>query len=219
MSHPSDGFTGIVHAEVKQFIGELSPEADPLVAEMEAWSAENGFPLVGRASGHTCEWLTRAIGGRRVFEFGSGFGFSAYFFARAVGEGGIVIGSEFDEPELVVHKRMFAGHPLASRIDLRHGDAFEIFADIPDADGPFDVVFIDIHKEGYAAALATAVPRLRRGGLLIADNVLWGGKVARPADDERTAALQAFDRLAFADPRLDCAILPVGDGLLVARVR
>lgn len=219
MSHPSDGFTGIVHPEVKRFIADLSPEDDPLIAEMEAWSAANKFPLVGRASGHVCEWLTRSIGGRRVFEFGSGFGYSAYFFARAVGEGGLVIGSELDGHELVEHRRMFAGHPLAPRIDLRQGDAFAIFASIPVADGLFDVVFVDIHKEGYAAALEASVPRLRPGGLLLADNVLWGGKVARPADDERTAALQAFDRLAFADARLDCAILPVGDGLLVARVR
>ena len=216
MSHPSDGFTGIVHPEVKQFIVDLSPETDPLIAQMEAWSATNKFPLVGRASGHACEWLTRSVGGRRVFEFGSGFGYSAYFFARAVGEGGQVIGSELDAHELVEHRRMFAGHPLAPRIDLRQGDAFAVFAA---TEGLFDVVFVDIHKEGYAPALEVAVPRLRPGGLLIADNVLWGGKVARPADDERTAALQAFDRLAFADPRLDCVILPVGDGLLVARVR
>lgn len=215
MSHPSDGFTGIVHPEVKRFIEVSSPEVDPLVAQMEAWAAANKFPLVGRASGKVCEWLTRSIGGRRVFEFGSGYGFSAYFFARAVGDGGQVIGSEVDEHELVEHRRLFAGHPLAARIDLRHGDAFAIFAA---TEGLFDVVFVDIHKEGYLAALEAAVPRLRPGGLLIADNVLWGGKVARPATDASTLALQEFDRRALADPRLDVVILPVGDGLLVARV-
>jgi caffeoyl-CoA O-methyltransferase len=216
VSHPSDGFTGIVDPEVKRFVEALSPEQDPLVATMEAWAAEHRFPLVGHASGRVCEWLTRSIGGRRVFEFGSGYGYSAYFFARAVGEGGSVIGSEFDEHELVEHRRMFAGHPLAARIDLRHGDAFAIFAA---TEGLFDVVFIDIHKEGYVAALEAAVPRLRKGGLVIADNALWGGKVARPAEDANTAALQDFDRRAFADPRLECVLLPVGDGLLVARVR
>lgn len=214
MSHPSDGFTGIVHPEVKAFVAALRPEPDPLVAALEDEARRRNFPLIGRASGQVLELLALAIGARRVFEFGSGYGFSAYFFARAVGDGGLVIGTDKDQHEIDTHRRLFAGHPLAGRVDLRVGDAFDVFRA---TEGEFDAVLIDIHKEGYVAALELAVPRLRSGGLLIADNVLWGGKVARPAPDPATAALQEFDRRLFADARLDAVILPVGDGLAVAR--
>lgn len=218
MSHPADARVPIVHPDIDRYLGELAGDDDPLVAAMEAYGASRGFPLVGRASGRWLELLTRLVGGRRVFEFGSGYGYSAFFFARAVGEGGEVVGTEKDAHEIDAHERLFAGHPLKARVRLHLGDAFATFAATP---GSFDVVFVDIHKQGYVAALEAAVPRLRPGGLLLADNVLWGGKVTRPAapDDDSTAALQDFNRRLFADPRLDVAILPACDGLAVARVR
>ncbi len=215
LSHPSDGFTGILHPEVRAWLGSLAVEEDPLVAALESYGRERGFPMVGRLSGRWCELLARMVGARRVFEFGSGYGYSAFFFARAVGPEGEVIGSEKDQHELDAHARLFAGHPLKARIDLRLGSAFEIF----DAtEGDFDVVFIDIHKAGYLQALEAAVPRLRPGGLLLADNVLWGGKVAREVEpgDESTATLQAFTRALYARPQLQPMILPVEDGLAVA---
>jgi predicted O-methyltransferase YrrM len=218
VSHPSDGFTTIVHPEVQALLAGLAGPDDPILERLERYGAERHFPLIGRASGRWLELLTRAIGGRRVFEFGSGYGYSAFFFARAVGDGGAVIGSEKDAHELVAHRELFAGHPLAARIDLRLGSAFDVFAA---TDGEFDAVLIDIHKEGYVDALQVAVPRLRSGGLLLADNALWGGKVARAAapDDDATRALQEFDRRLASDPRLLSAILPVGDGLAVGLKR
>jgi predicted O-methyltransferase YrrM len=213
MSHPSDGFTGILHPEVKAYVAALAGDEDPLLAAMEAHCAERNFPLIGRPSGRWLELLTLAIGGRRVFEFGSGFGYSAFFFARAVGPDGEVIGSERDAHELDTHRRFFRSHPLAARIDLRIGDAFETFRA---TQGDFDAVLIDIHKQGYVEALELAVPRIRKGGLLLADNVLWGGKTARKAEDADTATLQEFNRRVFADPRLRSGVLPSGDGLLVA---
>jgi predicted O-methyltransferase YrrM len=215
MSHPSDGFTGIVHPEVVGYLDDLFEEPDPLVAQLESHAQERNFPLIGRAAGRWLELLTRMIGGRRVFEFGSGYGFSAFFFARAVGEGGEVIGSECDEWEIEAHQRLFGDHSMGKRIDIRHGDAFEVFAG---TSGDFDVVFMDIHKAGYLDALAAAVPRIRPGGLLLADNVLWGGKTARPAapDDSSTQALRHFNALVASDERLLAGILPACDGLAVA---
>jgi len=218
MSHPSDGFTGIVHPEVRDYMGTLAREDDPIVARMEAYAAERGFPLIGREAGQWLAQLTVMIGGRRVFELGSGWGFSAYFFARAVGPEGEVIGSEKDAWELDAHRRLFSDHPYASRIDIRQGGAFEVLAG---TQGDFDVVFCDIDKQGYPRALDEGVARLRPGGLFLADNVLWGGKTARPAapDDPSTQALRAFNETFFAHPGLDALILPVGDGLAVGRKR
>ena len=161
------------------------------------------------------ELLCRSIGARRVFEFGSGFGYSAYFFARAVGPEGEVIGSEKDAHELDDHRRIYGNHPLASRVDIRQGGAFEV---LDATEGLFDAVFIDIDKEAYPRALERAIERVRPGGWIFADNVLWGGKVARePApDDISTDAIQRFNRLLRSDARLQTDILPVGDGLSVS---
>jgi predicted O-methyltransferase YrrM len=164
------------------------------------------------------ELLTRLIGGRRVFEFGSGWGYSAYWFARAVGAGGEVLGSEKDDHELEAFDRLWGDHPHRDRVHIGYGDAFEIFER---TEGTFDVVFLDIFKPAYPAAIEVAVPRIRPGGLLLADNVLWGGKTSRPADkdDASTRALQAYNRRAHEHPRLQTVILPACDGLSVSRVR
>lgn len=216
MSHPSDAFTGIVHPEVRAYLERLQAPDDPLTDRLEQHALSRGFPLVGRSSGRWLELLTQMVGGRRVYEFGSGFGFSAFYFARAVGPEGRVYGSERDAWELETHRELFAGHPLAARIELRQGDGVEIFDSL---EGDFDVVFLDLDKERYPLALERAVPRLRPGGLLLADNVLWGGRTSRDAaeGDRSTLALQRFNELAHADPRLQTSILPVGDGLSVSR--
>lgn len=215
MSSPTDAFTSIVHPEVSAYLERLAGADDPLISTLEDYARERHFPLVGRSSGQVLELLTRLIGGRRVFEFGSGYGFSAFFFARAVGEGGEVIGSEKDQHEVDAHARLYGDHPLRARIRIHQGDAFEIFDGL---DGSFDVVFLDLHKQGYRTALEMALPRVRPGGLILADNVLWGGKTSRVAADPDTEALQAFNTAIFEDPRLDTSILAVGDGLAVCRV-
>ena len=215
MSHPINAPLHILHPEVRDYIETLFPPADPLLAALDAHAVQREFPLIGHASGRFLELMCRAIGARRVFEFGSGFGYSAYFFAHAVGPKGEVIGSELDDHELVDHRRIYKGHPLAERIHIEQGDAMEIFAS---QDGVFDAVLIDIHKSGYAAALSAAIPRVRPGGLIFADNVLWGGKVARAAaeDDTSTRALQEVGKELFRGPRIRTDILPIGDGLSVS---
>ncbi len=215
MSSPDDAFTSIVHPEVSAYLERLGGEDDALISTLEDYARERRFPLVGRSSGRVLEQLTRLIGGRRVFEFGSGYGFSAFFFARAVGEGGQVIGSEKDGHEVEAHARLYGDHPLRARIQIHQGDAFEIFDGL---EGSFDVVFLDLHKQGYRTALNMALPRVRPGGLILADNVLWGGKTSRVAADPDTEALQAFNAAIFEAPRLDTSILAVGDGLAVCRV-
>ena len=176
-----------------------------------------GVNVEAQRSGRWLELLARSIQAQRVFEFGSGFGFSALYFARAVGETGEVFGSEFT-PEVHAHfARLYGDDPIAQRIDIRVGDAVEIFNA---TQGTFDVVLIDIDKEGYVDALQAAIPRVRQGGLILADNVLWGGRTASEAEegDTATAALRAFNSTLYADSRLQTSILPTGDGLSVSLV-
>lgn len=212
MSHPSDAFTTIVHPDVAQYLVGLQGPADLLLGQLEAYALSRGFPLVGRLSGVVMGLLARSIGARRVFEFGSGFGFSAYFFAEAVGPDGQVIGAEKDLWELEAFARFYADHPFRARVDLRQGDAFDVLAA---TEGDFDVIFLDLDKARYPLALQAAAARLRPGGLLLADNVLWGGKVTRAEVDPDTASLQLFNQQLHNDPRFVSTILPVGDGLAV----
>ncbi len=215
MSLPIDAFTGILHPEVKAYIDALAEDSDPLLEALTDYADERGFPLVGRASGRAIGLFSRLIGARRVYEFGSGFGYSAYFFAAAVGDGGEVHGAEKDEWELEAHRRLYADSPLKERIHIHHGEAFEVLDGLP---GDFDVFFLDLDKIDYPRALEVAKTRLRKGGLILADNVLWGGKTARPVaeEDESTAALQRYNHLVHQDPDLETVILASGDGLAVS---
>jgi caffeoyl-CoA O-methyltransferase len=210
MSSPSDARVPIVDLRVQQYLRDLRPSDDDLIDRLEAHATEHGFPLIGRNSGYWLELLTQMVSGHRVFEFGSGFGFSAFFFARGVGPGGEVIGCDKDQHELDAHAALFAGHPLADRIDIRLGDAFDVFEN---TQGVFDVVLLDLDKVNYRRAFDVALPRLRKGGLILADNTLWGAKVTYDTTDESTAALKAFNAYVHSHPGVTTAILPIGDGL------
>ena len=217
MSAPSNALFRILNPDVKHYIEQLAGDPDPLERALADHAQHREFPLIGMTSGRWLELLTRIIGGKRIFEFGSGFGFSAFYFARAVGEQGQVLGSDFDAHELEDFERLYGDHPYRQRVDIRIGSAFDIFAD---TEGDFDVVLIDIDKEGYPAALEAALPRVRPGGLIMADNVLWGGRVTSepPADDTATPALRTFNTMLHNHPKLQTGIIPVGDGLSVSLV-
>ncbi len=217
MSAPSNAIAKILNPNVARYIESLSAERDPLESVLAQHANTRDFPLIGKTSGRWLELLTSMIGGKRVFEFGSGFGFSAFYFARAVGESGRVIGSDFDAHELDDFNTLYGDHPYKSRIDIQIGSALDIF----DAtDGLFDVVLIDIDKEDYPKALERALPRVRSGGLIMADNVLWGGRTAAEpeAEDTATPALQQFNHMLHNHPNLHTGIIPVGDGLSVSLV-
>ena len=217
MATPSNARQPIVTPQIGEYIDSLSESPTRPEAALRDHALANDFPLIGQTSGRWLELLARSIQARRVFEFGSGFGFSALYFARAVGETGEVLGSEFT-PEVHAHfARIYGDDPIAQRIDIRIGDAIDIFNA---TEGDFDVVLIDIDKEGYVDALEAAIPRVRKGGLILADNVLWGGRTASEAEegDNATAALRAFNSTLYADSRLQTSILPTGDGLSVSLV-
>jgi caffeoyl-CoA O-methyltransferase len=204
-----------VHPQVSRYIDSLSNEFDPLVIRMTRFAREQQFPWLGHDGAKWLELLTRMVNGKRAFEFGSGFGYSAYFLARAAGEGGEVHGSDVDGRMIRAHETLFAGHAYKSRITLHEGDGVQILASLP---GLFDVVFIDLDKPLYPVALEAAIPRVRPGGLILADNVLWSGRtsVAARPDDANTAALRRFNEIVHDDSRLRTAILPAGDGLSVS---
>ncbi len=221
MSSPADAPFPILHPDVRAWsdrraADSLPPQDAALHDSLATLSRERGFPWVGESSGQTLELLARSIGARRVFEMGSGFGYSAFWFARAVGDQGEVHGSEKDPWELEHFERLWADHPYKQRVHLAQAGAFEA---LEATTGPFDIVFVDINKADYPAALEAALPRLRPGGMVLTDNVLWGGKACMepsPDDTDSTRAVRRYNALTAADPRLLSVVLPVGDGLGVS---
>jgi caffeoyl-CoA O-methyltransferase len=208
----------IVDPRIEDYMRSLLTRYDePVLLEMEAEGKERGFPIIGRLVGVTVELLARSVGAKRVFELGSGFGYSAYWFARAVGPTGEVHGTDGDpanEPKALDYLSR-AG--LAEPIRWHVGDAVTHLGAV---EGEFDVVYNDIDKDGYPAAWMAACERIRLGGLYVCDNVLWSGRVVVPdRDDPRpvyTQAILEHNRLIAEDERFISSIVPTRDGVFVA---
>ncbi|HZV92488.1 MAG TPA: class I SAM-dependent methyltransferase [Caldimonas sp.] len=165
--------------------------------------------------------LVRLIGARRAIEIGVFTGYSALAVALAMPEDGYLLACDVSEPWTSVGKPFWAEAGVAVKIDLRLGPALRTL-DAEIAKGgkaSFDFAFIDADKSGYDAYFERCMELLRPGGLIAIDNVLWGGAVAHPSKDPDTAALQALNDKLHADARIDLSLLPIGDGLTLARKR
>jgi len=209
----------IVHEDVERYMRTLQARHDePVLLAMEKEGEERGFPIIGRLVGVTVEVLARAIGARRVFELGSGYGYSAYWFSHAVGEDGEVHCTDGD-PENEKKASDYLGRTgLWDRVRYHVGDALDSLSAV---EGSFDVVYNDIDKHGYPDAWRAARSRVRVGGLYICDNVLWSGRVTeeKPADDVRpgwTEAIKEHNALIAADSDYLSTIVPTRDGVMVA---
>lgn len=203
----------IVSPEIESYLDTLISPADAVQREMEQIAAQRSFPIVGPLVGQLLSVLARSCGARRVLELGSGFGYSALWFARALGPGGEIHCTDSSEENCDLALRLLEQAGYGRMVRFHLGDALEVLADV---DVTFDVIFNDIDKEKYPEVVEPVVTHLRRGGLFITDNVLWRGQVARPDPDETTAAVLEFNRRLHAHPALEASVLPLRDGVAVA---
>ncbi len=207
----------LVQPDIDRYLGRWAASKDPVVVEMERLAAERGFPIVGPQVGRLLLMLARSIDAKRVLELGSGFGYSAWWFATAVGPEGRVILTEGSQDNADLACGFLDRAGLAGRVEIRVGDGLEIAREY---DGPFDIVFNDIDKHDYPRALPIALERLRPGGLFITDNMLWQGRVLdEAAADAATRGVLELTRALYAAPNLDTTILPIRDGVAVSAVR
>jgi caffeoyl-CoA O-methyltransferase len=202
------------------WIEGLAPALSDALAAIEAAAAPANIPIVDRDSGRVLAAL--AAGRRRIVEVGTAYGYSTLWLALGQPADGTIATIDPDASRTDLARGWWRQAGIADeRIHVVTAKALDAFAarDAP-LDGPFDLAFIDALKPEYTAYLEALVPRLAAGALVVADNVLWSGRVADPAvNDENTVALRAFDAALLADPRFNATILPVGDGLLVAGYR
>ena len=208
---------------VEAYLTELAEvgHGDEILEEMEAYANQHRFPIVGRATGRYLELAARSIGARRVMELGSGYGYSAYWFARAVGADGEIVCTDGDPANAKSAEDYLGRAGVWDRVRYRVGDALEGFAA---ESGEFDVVYCDVDKLGYPDCWRAARERIRVGGLWLCDNVIWDGHVAtgtdRPRLEGQTAAIREHNRLVSEDDRYVSGIVPIRDGVMAAlRVR
>jgi predicted O-methyltransferase YrrM len=206
----------LIALQVRDYLEALVPPRPPALQAMEAYAREQRFPIIGPVCGHFCYQMARAIGARRVFELGSGFGYSTAFFARAVEEngGGLVHHVVWDD-DLSARARTHLD-ALGYRDVVRYhvGEAIQALRDETE---PFDLIFNDIDKADYPASLPVIESRLRRGGVLIVDNMLWSGRIFDQEDTSpSTNGVRELTRLLTASPAWTSSLIPIRDGMIVA---
>lgn len=204
----------IVNPEIDRYLNDKLAVENPTLREMGDYGAARGFPIIGPQSGRLINLLAQAIHARQVLELGSGFGYSGMWFALAVGEGGRVVMTEGSKENVDRARDYFDRAGLTSRAEFNVGDAFQLAEKYP---GPFDVVFCDVDKEGYPKALEVARAKLRVGGILIFDNMLWHGRILELKDqDADTNGVRDATRLLLAERDFFTTIVPVRDGVSVS---
>ena len=205
----------LLNPDIEQYLQNLQKSREPVLVEMEERAAKDDFPIVGPLVGRLCKMLSLAIGAKDIFELGSGFGYSTYWFAQAVGPQGRVVHTDNDQKRSNEAKAYLKKAGLEPRVHFEVGDAVEILKQYP---GPFDVLFCDIDKHGYPEALELMRSRVRVGGLLITDNTLWSGKVLSPSSKQNadTKGVVKLNQASFTATDLFTTLIPLRDGVTVS---
>ncbi len=206
----------LTYSAVQDFLTTLVPPRPAEMTAMETYAAQTNFPIIGPAAGYACYQTARMIKAKTIFEMGSGYGYSTAWFARAVQEngGGLVHHVVWDEKL----SRMAADH--LSRLGyegLIQYHVAEAVAALAETPGPFDLIFNDIEKQDYPKSLPLIKEKLRSGGALIVDNVLWSGRIFDKKDrSAATEGVREFTRSITQDPDWIVSLIPVRDGVIVA---
>lgn len=204
----------VTNPAVDDYLFSLLPPRDEVLTVMEAEATKRKIPIVGPAVARIFHQLALMINAKTVFEMGSAIGYSTIWWARAVGKDGRVFYTDGDRKNADEARKYFERAGVADRIEVKVGDALEL---ISEQTQQFDIVFNDIDKTDYPRAMKLALPKLRKGGLFITDNVLWSGRVADAGNQEAaTKAIREHNRALYENSELFSTILPIRDGVSVA---
>lgn len=208
--------SAFVRHDVDDYLYALLPKRDGTLRKIEAYAAKHNVPIIGPAVARLLAMLVQLSGAQRIFEMGSAIGYSTIWLARASGPHGEVFYTDGNPVNAQRARRSFNRAGIGRRIRINVGDALKL---LQKARGEFDLIFIDVDKPQYPAAFRIALPKLRRGGLLVADNTLWSGKAARQAaaNDAATRGIQRYNKAAFSHPRLFSILVPLRDGVTISR--
>jgi caffeoyl-CoA O-methyltransferase len=218
MDQPPSRMPSLCLPGIEQYAEEhTSPEPDRLLhlAAETREASRAAQMMVGQLEGRFLKMLVHMTRARRVLEIGTFTGYSALSMAEALPADGQIVTLEINSKHEAIARRHIDMSPYARQIDVRMGPALDSLREL---EGPFDLVFIDADKGNYLNYLEAVLPMLSPHGVIAADNVLWSGKVLDPADQEEdTKAIRAFNDAVRSDPRLECVMLTVRDGVTLIR--
>lgn len=231
--------TDVLTDEVARFVRAAGPTPDDTLREMDEYAAESGFPHVGPEVGGTLALLSRLLGASSVFEFGSGYGYSAYWFARALPADGRIVLTEIDEDELEMAREYMQAGGFGDIAEYELGDALEI---VDRYEGPFDIVLLDHQKRRYPEAFEAVRSKVPVGGAIVADNVMTAGSIQFetvleileaqdrnpqgrqtgldadiPAEaTDATRGIVTYLTMVRNDEAFETIVLPLGEGIAVS---
>ena len=203
----------ILDPAILHYLNSLTPPRDSTLQQMERIAAEKRFPIIGPLVGRLLFQLALLTRARRIFELGSGYGYSAIWFAKGLQPGGRIICTDGSRENAALAARFFKQADIEGLVDYRTGDALSLLAKEP---GSFDIILNDVDKHKYPEVFRQAVPRLKRGGLLITDNTLWQGRVVGDDNALSTVGVRAFNRLAFQSKEVLTTLIPLRDGVALS---
>jgi caffeoyl-CoA O-methyltransferase len=205
---------GILEPQVERYLSGLLPERDEVLTDIEKYAKERDIPIIGPDCGRLLWLMARLSGANRIFEMGSAIGYSAIWFARAAGPGAEIYCTDGDPANAELARKNFERAGVSKNIRFMTGEAVDL---IDSTDGTFDIILIDVYKHQYPAALKKSLPRLKSGGLVITDNVLWSGRITQPPQDDNARGILEFNRMVYASPELFPVIVPLRDGVAICR--
>ncbi|HVR43715.1 MAG TPA: O-methyltransferase [Thermoanaerobaculia bacterium] len=211
-----DRADAILQKRQAAYLDSLVPSREPILAEIERIAAEQGQPIADPEVGHLLRLLVRMRAPARVLEIGTNLGYSVVVMGRELPPSAVLETIEIDRGILASARELVGRARLVPRVEFHQGAALDV---LPRLDGPFDLVWIDCVKQEYPAYLEALFPKLAPGAVIVADNVLWKGRVADGESDPATDGIRLFNARIMTDPRLVSSILPLGDGVSLSVVR
>ena len=202
----------IVHPDLEQYLHRITPSHHEILKEMETLAGILNFPIIGPLVGRSIYVLTRLQNPKRILELGSGYGYSAFWFALASGQDTKIHCTEKSQENIDRARDFLERAGLWHKVEYHRGDALETLQKL---DGEFDILFMDIDKHQYPDGFRLGFPRLRKGGLMITDNVLWGGKVLDHEPEASTQGVVQYNEMIFNTPSAFSFIMPIRDGVAV----
>ncbi|MCH8872704.1 O-methyltransferase [candidate division KSB1 bacterium] len=200
----------ILGPKIEQYLNDLLPERESVVQEMEEYAEANNFPIVGPLVGRLCYQIVKSINAKRIFEMGSGFGYSTYWLARGLAGDGKIIFTEYSQENIKRAEDFLGKTQVLDKVEIIHGDAIEA---LENRDEEFDLILNDIDKEYYPKSLKVILPRLRKGGILITDNLIWNARVVEAEPDAQTRGIMEYTKMIYDSPDLWTTIIPLRDGV------
>ena len=204
---------GIVYEEIDNYIDGLANRGDAALMAIEKQGLDEGWPIVGAAEGSLLHILARSVRAKRILELGTAIGYSGTWLARALADGGELVTVEHNPKTAALAQKNFERTGVSSKVRIVVGTADQALREVK---GLFDFIFNDIDKVGYPAILEPCIERVRLGGLLVTDNVLWHGDVARKDRSPEVTAIRTYNERLSKDPRMIASVVPLRDGISIA---